>query len=364
MHWLEYFLNAPSFLAKEPYLVLILRADTGSRQPDIDAVSAAVLLFQYRILGIPTRAFSTDDISGFRTVIAPPGQRAEAAAAAASAMLDHGAQFALITYTGTSEAASVPDLPKSYPVRWARRTRRVQKALPLAETFDATLATLGKSTRFNLRYYRKRLMNKMSCEFVADASRVLPESEWVALNAGSLNPVDPKLFRHQYCSARDLPGGFIVGLRTSKGTWLSLIGGWREGNVTVLYWQTNASGYEKDSIGTVMRSFFIENEIERGAREVIIYGGTTHSMGNSFLREQVTDLMVSRCAWKAALLRKVCRIYCATEPLTGTPNFLARAFASDDVDWHPVAPEWEQATAMEDIHVERAAGAAAASRRR
>jgi hypothetical protein len=298
-------------------------------------------MFEYRVLGLPTGAFSTDDISAFRTVVAPAGQRAEAAAIAANAVLGYGAQFVLITYGGADERASAPKLMTRRRVWWARRVRPVAKMLPLAGTFDATLATLGKATRFNLRYYRKRLLSRMQCEFIGDARGLLSEEELMGLNSRSLNPSSPRLFKLQCRAARELPGGFLVGLRSSEGRWLSLIGGWRQQDVTVLHWQTNAAGYEKDSIGTVMRSFFLQHEIERGARHLVVYGGTTHSMANSFIQEQATDLIVRRSSWKAGVICQACRMYCAAERFVGKTNFLARTIGGDRLEWH-AAGEGEQ----------------------
>ena len=344
MHWLKYFLTASSVLKKIPYLVLVPRA--GAKPEEMKSCSlragqvrAAVLMFEYHILGLPTRAFSTDDVSGFRTVIAPVEQRAAMAELAASAVLESGAQFVLVSYCEAGcdavEQAGAPRLTSGGKLEWARRIRPVEKTLPLAASFDATLARLGKATRFNLRYYRRRLLKKMSCEFVADARSLLREADLDALNAASLNPVAPENFRLQYRSACDLPGGFVVGLRDGEGKWLSLIGGWRQQEATVLYWQMNAAGYEKDSLGTVMRSYFLEHEVERGARQLVVYGGTTHSMGNSFVRESVTDLVVRQRSWQATLLRAASHGYCAIERLAGKPNFLARAIARDKLHWQP-----------------------------
>jgi hypothetical protein len=118
-----------------------------------------------------------------------------------------------------------------------------------------------------------------------------------------------------------LPGGFVLGLRDPQGEWLSLIGGWRQKTVTVLHWQVNASGYERDSIGTVMRSFFLQHEVERGARRLVIYRGTTHSMANSFLREQAIHLVVCSGSLKTTFLRQLSRLYCGAERYVGKPNF-------------------------------------------
>ena len=156
------------------------------------------------------------------------------------------------------------------------------------------LARLGKSTRFNLRYYRRRLLKEIGCEYVADAVPFLRESDVATLNANSLNPVQPEEFERRVRSASGLPGSYLCGLRTNDGRWLSLIGGWRQDGTTVLFWQLNALGFEKYSIGTAMRSFYLEDEIARGAKRLLIFGGTSHTMRHGFLEDPVADLLVQR----------------------------------------------------------------------
>lgn len=336
MHWLAYFLTAPALLKKMPFLVLVLRAGRTREALRLEDVRAAVVMFEYRVLGMPTGAFSTDDVTGFRTVIAVEEERSAVATVAANAVLEHGAQFVLVSYDYGQRVAVEPRMTERYETEWSLRRRPVRKALPLAESYEATLATLGKSTRTNLRYYRKRLMEKMACEFVADARGLLAGAELDAVNAGSLNPVPVEYFKSQYKSASELPGGFVVGLRGPDGRWLSLVGGWRQGSMTVLHWQMNAAGYEKDSLGTVMRAFFLEHEVGQGARTLVLYGGTEHSMQNAFLREEVTDLMVRRRSLGGAVLRAVARMCCALDRMTGRQtNFLARVIAKERMDWQP-----------------------------
>jgi hypothetical protein len=359
LHWLHYFLTVPSSLPKSPLLVLVLHQARGGGPLHVDDLRAAVVMFEYRIFGIPTRAFSTDDMSGFRTVVARAEERAEMAEVAANAVLNRGAQFVLLSYCDQAPRAGAPRLSDRWPLEWARRQRPVEKVLPLAATFEATLATLGKSTRFNLGYYRRRLLKKMVCEFVPDARRLLGDAQLVALNAGSLNPIDPEQFALQYRAACDLPGGYVAGLRGPAGEWLSLIGGWRQAETTVLHWQMNAAGYEKDSLGTVMRSFFLEHEVENGARQLVVYGGTTHSMGNSFLQEEATDLVVRRRSLSAALLCSAARAYCAMDRIAGKPNFLARAISRDPWDWRAAAERLPRQSRVDFTPGDHARGATA-----
>jgi hypothetical protein len=252
------------------------------------------------------------------------------------ALIEHGAQIALISYDSTGMTETFPSLELEGVwgrVEWAQRRRPMGQAIRLGESLAATLATLGKATRFNLGYYRRRLAQEMPCEFVADVRGLLTDSEVQALNRGSLNPDKLPQLMAQY-RACWLPGGFLVGLRTSEGKWLSLIGGWRQGDVSVLHWQMNASGYERLSIGTAMRSYFLEHEIARGSRSLVFYGGTPHSIQNSFIPADVTDLFLRRDTLKATALRGMAKLFAVPRWFLGSPNFIARAICREDLQWY------------------------------
>ena len=354
MNWLSYFLAASSFRGKNPCLVLIVESgaidtslprDFSSGGED---VHAAVLLFEYRLFGLPTGAFCTDDWGGFRTVVAPEAEREAVSAMAAEALLRNGAQLALISYSRLPRAgrAVIPSL--NLPVLWATRKRQKAMTLLLEPTLHATLATLGKSTRFNLGYYRRRLHAATQCELIGDIRGLLSEHELGAINRASLNPIEPSELRMQYKSACNSPGGFLLGLRSATGQWLSLIGGWRQGSVTVLHWQINAAGHERLSIGTAMRSYFLEHEIQHGSKKLIYYGGTPHSIGNSFVREEVTDLMVRRRSLRGAALHGVGRVLAFLRSYVTINSQLVQAIGSDEFVWRSAnerAPEGEPQSA-------------------
>ena len=354
MNALSYFLAASSFKGKKPCLVLIVESGAmNTSQPgDLsfggESVHAAVLLFEYRVFGLPTGAFCTDDWGGFRTVIAPETEREAVSAMAAEALLRKGAQLALISYGHLPRKGRTAAPSLNLPVLWATRKRKKAMTLLLEPTLQATLATIGKSTRFNLGYYRRRLHAVTQCELIGDIRGLVPEHELDVINRASLNPIQPSELRMQYKSACNSPGGFLLGLRSAQGQWLSLIGGWRQRDVTVLHWQINAAGYEKLSIGTAMRSYFLEHEIQLGARKLIYYGGTPHSIGNSFMREEVTDLMVRRRSLHGAALHGVGRVLAFLRSYVRINSQLVQAIGSDEFVWRSAndrAPEGEPQSA-------------------
>jgi hypothetical protein len=324
MHWLEHFLAVPTFRGKTPYLVLGVDA--------AEMLAWAVLMYELTPLGLATGVFSTDDISGFRSVIAPASDRAAVAGLAADALLERGAQIVMISRLKTN--VETAKLHAKVSAHWAVLDRAVVNTLTAGDTYEATLMSLGKGTRFNMRYYRRRLMQQVSYELVEDARGLFTVSEFDALNAASLNPMPQDLMRLQYASACNARGGFLTGMRSLDGRWLGVVGGWRQADTTVLLWQMNRAGFERASIGTVMRGHFLENEIAQGARRIVFYGGTPNSIRNAFKRDTVEDLVVVRRSRKAAWLMKIASLVARPGSWRKSTNFLAATLHDDALEWH------------------------------
>lgn len=333
MHWLPYFLDPAVLGQRSPRLVLFLQPETSTfRELTADDLQAAALFYEYEVLGFRTGIVATGDAVGFKSVIGPEGQRATVAAAAARALIDRGASTVLATYENANEVEARAAASGWPGVRWSSQQRTVGRMLPLGTTFDDTLAALGKSTRFNLRYYRRRLEKQLPCTFIADAAPLLDQNELQILNASSLNPIHPEEFKRRIASASTLPGSFLCGLRTVDGRWLSLIGGWRQHATTVLHWQMNAAGLEKHSIGTVMRSFFLESEVARGSRSLLIFGGTPHSMRHAFVQEPVADLLFRRSGLRSFVVRHGARLLLSRR-LRHKGNFVAEMLFDKELVW-------------------------------
>lgn len=334
-------LNHESRRRRSPVLVLLVRGTAALKDVRVEDVAGAVLLFQYRIFGLGTRLFAPYDGMGFGTVVAPEAERTRLALMAMRELLSRGAHVALLCCPG--EQAQQTEVARQWQgldLEWAQTSRMVGRSLRLESTFDATLAKLGQTTRSNLRYYRRRLLKRMSLEYFEDLRGKFTEEEFSELNAGSLNPCTVEESRERYRTACESPDGVLVGLRAENGQWLSLIGGFRRGTTTTLHWQMNAAGYEKDSLCTVMRSYFIEHEIERGAKMLTIDRGTQHSMSHAFEQEPVYDLVARRCTWQGALVHKLLGLALGSRHLPLKPNHLAQMLHKNDLHWEQI-PSWQ-----------------------
>jgi hypothetical protein len=274
--------------------------------------------------------------------VAEPTLRHQVTALAMRALMQRGAHVVLTSYSITAlDETRVGPMIQHPGTMWAERDRKITKQrLLLGETYDETLAKFGKPTRTNLRYYRKLLLSRMPCEFIPDALPVLKEEELLRLSAISLNPLTESESKRRYRATRDLHGGFLIALRGPNDQLLSIIGGWRQGTTTVMHHQINSAGYEKSSLGTVMRSYLLESEVERGTRNLIFYHGTNHTISHAFEAESTRDVVVRQKSIRAAILRKLAgllaspRYYAETHYFGGSTTFFASVLTSDDFEWH------------------------------
>jgi hypothetical protein len=325
MHWLEYQMTTPTALEKFPALVLAgLDPGMDPAQATADDLSGAVLLYEYQIAGRGTRVFATDDTTGERTVIAPFNIRTQVAEEVCQALMDRDALAVMITFEGNDgRPASTRKMTAAGQI--VIRTRSVPRYLPLAATTEETLATLGRHTRRNLRYYRRRLEIEVGAEFVPEVEMGLPQ--FLAINRASTNPVPDGLARWRYESIQRTPGTLFAGVRTPSRRWLSLIGGRRHNRSTEIDWQINLAGLPRYSLSTVMRSYLLEHEIDLGTTKLVFTGGTPHSIRHSFVSVDAVDVIALRHSSRARMLQRFARwIFPET-------NFLGHALRDEQLPW-------------------------------
>ncbi|HEY4380965.1 MAG TPA: hypothetical protein VGN01_11505 [Acidobacteriaceae bacterium] len=326
MDTLDVALDHPWSRAKIPYLVLVGPRDSMNwNSVTADDLDGAVLLYEYKVAGYGTGVFATDDVSGERTVIAPPSLRTEVAHAACRTLLDRGALTVMITLEGDTLARGDSRSPSVHGGRMATQIRQVPRYLQLADTLDATLASLGRHTRRNLRYYRKRLETEVGVEFVpcADLSR----RDFFDFNRRSTFPAAEPQVAWRYNALQQMPDAVLAGVRALHGPWLSLIGGRRHSGVAEIEWQMNLAGLPHYSLSTVMRSYVLEHEITLGTQRLVFIGGTPHSLRHSFTSTEVVDVVVQRRSLDAWMLRRFSRW------MFPSKNFLGQTLRDKQLQW-------------------------------
>jgi hypothetical protein len=335
MHDLAYFLSKPGAMPRVPHLLLVGPGDLSVENPKLDELMGCVLIFEQQLCGVGLGAYATNDLSGRGSLIAPASERMRVAALTCRALLNRGAHVILMSF----RAADRPALASSELVgkrlgtrgktvaRWAQKDRTIPGYLPLASTYDRTLAAIGQRTRSNLRYYRRRAESQLGCQFLP-AIEVTRE-EVLAFNRESMFGVSASVAGWRYDSLKELSEPVFMGLKDREGRWLSMLGGRRYLDRTELLWQLNRAGLGTNSLSTVMRSYFIEHEVLRGATRLYIEGGTPHPIRFSFMPESLTDLVVMRQSLTAKVIRRMASRYISRD------NELSHMLSDEDLEWNP-----------------------------
>jgi hypothetical protein len=334
MHDLAYFLSKPGALPRVPHLLLISKSSAlNVEDPGLDELLGFLLIFEQHVLGVRLGAFATNDRSGRSNLIARPGDRSRVAAMAARALVDGGAQLVLMCFRA-DESASTAERPLLLPAaqggsvaQWARRDRTIPGYLPLSASFDATMAAVGKRTRRNLRYYRRRAESGLGCSFVPEVA--ISREELLAFNRRCMYAAPAEVAGWRYDSLRELSEPVFMGIKDGGGRWLSLLGGRRYDDRSEILWQLNRKGFPEYSLGTVMRAYFIEHEVGQGSQRMYIEGGTPHSIKFSFMPETLTDLVVVRRTLRAKFMRTIARRYIKPD------NDLSHMLEAKELEWLP-----------------------------
>ena len=184
---------------------------------------------------------------------------------------------------------------------------------------------MGKHTRRNLRYYRRRLETEVGAVFVPSVA--MGRDEFLEINRMSINPFPEALAMWRYDAIQRTPDSMVAGVKARDGRWLSLIGGRRYLQLAEISWQMNLAGLPRYSLSTVMRSYLLEHEIGLGTKKLTFIGGTPHSMRHSFTNVDAVDVIVQRRSVNAWLLRRLSRW------IFPEKNFLGQTLRDKNVRW-------------------------------
>ena len=99
MQDLPYFLQKPGLLKRVPYLYLVARrAGIPPKEMRPSDLIGSLLLLEYRVLKIGTRAFATNDRSGRGTLLALPRDRLYVATRICEELMADGAAIAMLSF--------------------------------------------------------------------------------------------------------------------------------------------------------------------------------------------------------------------------------------------------------------------------
>lgn len=327
MNDLDYFMARPQLRKKMPYIV-----STGGGGPRTRGLEGAVLLYEHHIGGHGMHIFATDDTTGRRTLVSAPERRASFALTACRVLMDRGAQLVLISFRHDSNEVD-PGLEEvlregTCSCRWASREREIAGYLAFEPTVDATLALLGTRTRNHLRYYRRRAEAQVGARFVPDVK--ISREDFLAMNRICAYAPTDEVAASRYDLLSRLSSPVLYGVADRDGRWLSLVGGRHCEGSMEMYWQMNRDDMPSLSLGTVMRSFLIEHEVQQGTRRMYLEGGTTHSMSHGFVPEKVTDLIIMRQSPLTRVLPGLVKRFLPPE------NMLLQVLEDTNLTWRSV----------------------------
>jgi hypothetical protein len=231
---------------------------------------AGLLYCKERIVaGIPTRIAFGDDTLG-TMVAARSGETESVIHYAVEALLKH--MVALRFRVASDRLAFLQRANANADIHSCSTEHHAYLKLP--RTYDEFLIKVGRSTRHNLHRYRRK-SELAGNEFCPDQ----PFTEFCAA-ARTLHPKAAYAKRKsdlQRCLAmiEAMPSRLLIGLRRRGGEWISLAGGWYIGDRAVLGLQVNDCTCSRESVSLVLRSYLIEQLINRGIRELVFWAGTS-----------------------------------------------------------------------------------------
>jgi hypothetical protein len=248
--------------------------------------------------------YTSNDRSGRRNVIAAPQDRAEVAARVTEHLLGAGAHVVMLSFRSGADSGTTRSQLSRTDRRssWTVRERDIPDYLPLKSTFDQTLSQIGKRTRTHMRYYRRRAEAELGCSFEPEVK--ITTGELLAFNRECMYSVPDGVAAWRLRALEEFDDPILAGTRDREGRWLSLVGGRRVRGDSEIFWQMNRKDLPAHSISLVMRTYFIEHEVSRGAQRLYLDGGSSHSIRHSFVKGTVIDLAVLRHTPVAFLVRK------------------------------------------------------------
>lgn len=146
--------------------------------------------------------------------------------------------------------------------------------LPLPVSYEDFLETLGKKTRRNFRYYRRKFdaAGHVYLEHLSDDDfdRATIDLRTKCHLSSSVSEI-----RRAVRTVKSAGNAWISGLKHSNGEWLSVAAGWYgPGSATMFLQLNNDKQFADASLSVVLRAFLIETFIRNGISELVFWSGS------------------------------------------------------------------------------------------
>ncbi len=216
--------------------------------------------------------------------------------------------------------------------------------LVLPPAYETFLDALGKKTRRNFRYYRRKseaaghtYHEQLSYE---DFDRAANDLRTRCHLSSSISEI-----RRAVRTVKSASDPWIAGLRHSNGDWLSVSAGWYGSNSATMFLQLNNDRqFGEASLSVVLRAYLIETLINNSISELVFWSGSAPplsryveplpaiavhldapTLGWRFVRGMIgtTEPFIGR--WITPDVRWMVGTGMSSEPLGGAPDHRERA---------------------------------------
>lgn len=208
--------------------------------------------------------------------------------------------------------------------------------------YENFLESLGKKTRRNFRYYRRRFetaghtyIEHLSSE---EFDRATIDLRTKCHLSSSLSEI-----RRAVRTVKSTGDAWIAGLKHANGEWLSVAAGWRAPVCATMFLQLNNDKQFGDaSLSVVLRAFLIETFIRDGISELVFWSGSAPPLSRyvQLIPAIAVHLDAPTIGW-----RFVRGMIGTTEPLIGrwiTPD--VRWMVGTGLSSEPLGSDRDQAT--------------------
>ncbi|SFS08895.1 Acetyltransferase (GNAT) domain-containing protein [Granulicella pectinivorans] len=248
-----------------------------------------VFATEHYIRSIGTGYAIAGDFAGRGAILCRPQDESEVLKCAIETMTSHGIHSLHLRLLPTDQRqVRIPQLKIECMEALTPGDRML-----LPPTFDAFLATLGKHTRRNVRYYSRKAQAE-GIEFVSCLTQQQFDDAVVRLNAATDFPAEPLRLTRDARLMQLHDGCQRFGLRTADGTFIAILSGFTQGNRFHVLTQLNDASYEHLSLSLVLRGYTVEHLIGSGHTSLQFMGGTSLSFGRFCIPQFYRSLFIDR----------------------------------------------------------------------
>jgi len=171
------------------------------------------------------------------------------------------------------ERDAIQKILNSRPLDVHYSTVEHHSIVELGQSYEAFLEKLGKHTRRNFRYYRRRLEAAGHTYVEGVPPAEFERAAFKLLEKGVVGADRDGIHRALGMLAT-VKDPVYVGLRHQNGEWLSILGGWRERDYGVVFFQMNNDrDFPQSALCVALRGYLIEALISAKIPNLLFWGG-------------------------------------------------------------------------------------------